>query len=238
LDRERFREQAGLFVAVPILTWALGVAVYSTSAGLFWTILAYLAAFHFVRQQYGFLKLYSRGESHSRWKTRLDGFAIYVATLYPLVFWHAHLDTRKIHWFMEGDFVELPGITLLLPFVRIAWATGLGLFFASELWSFRAHRSLNIGKNLLLAGTAASWWLGIIGTHGDVPFTFTNVIPHGIPYFALLWATGKRAGARGVFRFRLGFLALILGAVLLRILKRHSGLAGSGERLTGFLDPF
>jgi hypothetical protein len=221
-DRAQFRARAGLYVAVPLLSWALGVAIHASSAALFWTVLAYLAAFHFVRQQYGFLKLYARREpSWSeapglwRFKPHLDAAAVYLATLYPLLFWHAHLETRKIHWFLEGDFVSLGGLEFLLPVAQVAWGLALAGFVLTEAWlGFR-----NWGKLLWVAGTAFSWWLGIVGTNGDLPFTFTNVIPHGIPYFALLWASGQRAGQPPLFRWRAGWLVLVGGAIAFSFLE-------------------
>jgi hypothetical protein len=219
-DRAEFARRAGLYVSVPVLGWALGVAIHSTSSALFWTLLAYLAAFHFVRQQYGFLKIYSRSEiPQARWKSGLDAAAIYLATLYPLLDWHAHLESRKFHWFLEGDFLPLPigegGVAL----ARAAWALGLGAFFVSEAVLAFRRRRLAWAKVLLVGGTALSWWVGIVGTSGDLPFTLTNVVPHGLPYFALLWKSGQRAGSRGLFQVRFGWVLLFTGALALAFLE-------------------
>jgi hypothetical protein len=45
----------------------------------------------------------------------------------------------------------------------------------------------NIPKNLILSGTAISWWVGIVALNSDIGFTLTNVLTHGIPYMALIW---------------------------------------------------
>jgi len=48
----------------------------------FWRAMAYLAVFHFVRQQYGFLRLYSRQEIPSI-STKIDSITIYFTTITP-----------------------------------------------------------------------------------------------------------------------------------------------------------
>ena len=75
---------------------------------VFWRVLAYIAVFHFVRQQFGFVMLYRhRCGERSLADRRLDKMAIYSTMLYPLAFWHATSD-RRFEWFAEGDFLSLP----------------------------------------------------------------------------------------------------------------------------------
>src|ERR1044072_5177344 len=52
-DREELKRRPSLYVLAPSIALAVSVALYSESAALFWRALAYLAVFHFVRQQYG-----------------------------------------------------------------------------------------------------------------------------------------------------------------------------------------
>ncbi|HLM58484.1 MAG TPA: hypothetical protein VK422_20445, partial [Pyrinomonadaceae bacterium] len=57
-DREELRRRPWLYGLAPLIALALGVALYSEGEALFWRSLAYLAVFHFVRQQYGWVALY------------------------------------------------------------------------------------------------------------------------------------------------------------------------------------
>ncbi len=57
-DTEELRRRAWLYALVPVIGLGLGAALYSESEALFWRTLAYLAVFHFVRQQYGWVALY------------------------------------------------------------------------------------------------------------------------------------------------------------------------------------
>ncbi|HMK86915.1 MAG TPA: hypothetical protein VK437_13230 [Steroidobacteraceae bacterium] len=179
---ERARLQAWL-IATPLGTWVLGVVLYSLRPAIFWCALAYTAVFHFVRQQYGFMMIYARKERElPRWCRRLDQAAVYGATLFPLLYWHTHLPQPFV-WFIEGDFIALPA-----PLWDFAWPLYLLLFaayLAKEVWLLRTRRSLNIPRNAIVLGTALSWYVGIIIAEGDLVFTLTNVVAHGIPYIAL-----------------------------------------------------
>jgi len=189
LDPEERARRPGLYLGIPIAAWVGGVLLHSLSAALFWRALAYLAVFHFVRQQYGWVALYRRrlGEA-SQLDRRLDDAAIYSATLYPLLYWHAHLP-REFAWFLEGDF--LPGLpasaaTVLLPVhlaISAAWA-------ARQLQLLATGRPVSAGKALIVTTTWATWFVGIVLLDSDFAFTVTNVLVHGVPYIGFTPAPG------------------------------------------------
>lgn len=57
-DTEEFKRRIWLYTLVPILGYVFGVVLYSEGEMTFWRVLAYIAVFHFVRQQYGWVALY------------------------------------------------------------------------------------------------------------------------------------------------------------------------------------
>ena len=185
-------ERLALYAGVPLLAWAAGVAAYSVSALFFWRVLAYLAVFHFVRQQYGWVALYRRknGEGEEgAWGRRLDAAAVYGATLTPLLFWHAHLP-RRFQWFLQGDFLPgLPPVVSRAAFVL--YAAVFAAWAAKEIARARAGRRVSWGKILVVLTTVATWFLGIVVLDSDYAFTVTNVFVHGIPYLGLVWFTSK-----------------------------------------------
>jgi hypothetical protein len=179
---ERARLSAWL-IGVPLGSWIIGVLLYSMSAAAFWTVLAYAAVFHFVRQQYGFLMLYARCErALPLWCRRLDQLAIYGATIFPLLYWHTHLP-RQFVWFIDGDFLPLPAMlwAIALPLYLALIVT----YIAKEIWLQSRRHTFNIPRNAMVLGTGLSWYIGIIATNGDLVFTLTNVVAHGVPYIAL-----------------------------------------------------
>jgi hypothetical protein len=216
-NSDEFRENQVLLTLIPVGVWLAGVALYSINPLIFWRLLAYVAVFHFIRQQYGFLRLYTRIDNQSRLERNLDALMIYVSTLYPILYWHGH-QPRNFHWFIDGDFVVgLP------PEV----ATVCGWFYLlliiyyliNEGLRVRAGIPLNVPKNLVVGGTALSWYAGIVHFNGDLAFTITNVVSHGIPYMALVWMYGERFNGQNRIPYRIFFsrysLPLFLGLLIL-----------------------
>lgn len=184
-DPAEFRRRTLLYVAVPVLAYVAGIALYSESEQLFWRVLAYVAVFHFVRQQYGWVALYRvRVGERDRLGSWLDAAAVYLATVYPLIYWHAHLP-RKFWWFLPGDFVELPTAVerILAP---VYWLV-LALYAIRSLHQWIILRKPNPGKDVVVGTTALCWYVGIVSYNSDFAFTVTNVIIHGVPYFALVY---------------------------------------------------
>jgi hypothetical protein len=210
-DPMRRRQRRTLLLLVPLACYAGGVMLHAAGGLVFWRALTYLAVFHFIRQQYGFLRLYARREAPApgQW---LPAVLIYAATLYPLLYWHLS-SPRNFNWFVEGDFVQRDW-----PLGRHL-ATGLYValllaYAAREIWLYRRTGTLNIPRNLLLVGTAVAWYAGIVVFNGDLAFTLLNVVSHGVPYLALVWSRRPAAAAgRGWWVGRYG-LALFLGAIV------------------------
>ncbi|HEY6877298.1 MAG TPA: hypothetical protein VI299_04725, partial [Polyangiales bacterium] len=187
----------------------------------FWRVLAYLAVFHFVRQQAGFMRLYARRNPA---QTRLDGaleqVAIHASMLAPLIAWHARIP-RAFSWFIEGDFVSAEAVETAAqacyPSAALFSAASLLAFAGRQLWLLR-RGTLVPGKSVLMLATASCWWLGIVVFDSDYVFTVTNVLIHGVPYFVLTQryarASGRGLGARIATR---GVLPALLVCLVLAL---------------------
>lgn len=193
LDKDELGRRPWLYALVPVCAFMAGVALYSESPALFWRVLAYMAVFHFVRQQYGWVALYrARAGEHGTPGRLLDTLTIYAATLFPLLYWHAHLP-RAFAWFLPGDFAVLPHIMMTLTTLAepLYWALMITYALCSAHgWLARGRG--NPGKDIVVVTTAVCWYVGIVTLNSDYAFTVTNVLIHGIPYFALVYWYGKR----------------------------------------------
>ena len=184
-DKDEFQKRRTLYLAVPTVCWLGGMTVYAlTGPGVFWSCIAYFAIYHFVRQQYGFMMLYRRGEPVGDFSYRLDQLAIYIATVYPLVYWHTY--PRNFQWFSDFDVLRIPAVWPEY-LCRAVYAFALVGFLVKESYSWHKTGMLNSGKVLLLIATAAAWGTGIILFNGDLTFTLINIVSHGVPYMALIW---------------------------------------------------
>ena len=203
-DTEELKHRLWLYVLVPALALGVGVVLYSESEALFWRTLAYLAVFHFVRQQYGWVALYRarRGErrSSSSLGWWIDASAIYMATIYPLIYWHANLP-RKFWWFLAGDFGAVP--VLLERIAQPVYWLALGAYALRSAYCWFVRGEGNPGKDMVVATTAVCWYAGIVAFNSDYAFTVTNVIIHGVPYLVLVWwyARSRAPHARTPYRW-------------------------------------
>ncbi|ESQ82422.1 hypothetical protein AEAC466_17530 [Asticcacaulis sp. AC466] len=184
-DRDELRLRPRLYQLAPLLLWVTGAVLYSFDSLVFWRGLAYLAIFHFVRQQYGFMLIYGRREKGNK---RIDKAAIYGATILPLVYWLSH--PRSFNWFVDGDVVSHT-VPYVFDIAALLYAVVLAAYLWQEVLRWRETRTINLPKNLLLLGTGLSWGVGIVAFDNDIIFTATNVVAHGIPYIALNWLYGK-----------------------------------------------
>ncbi|HET6228035.1 MAG TPA: hypothetical protein VFF27_17255 [Bacteroidia bacterium] len=189
-DKQAILKNKTLFYLSPLLIYIIGVVLYSMDALLFWRAMAYLAVFHFIRQQYGFMRIYSRNEQQPAVSRRIDTIVIYASTIYPLLYWHFS-GQQLFNWFIEGDFVYL-NEPAVIPFLTVAYVILLAIYIAKEIYFFVRHHSFNLPKNILIAGTALSWYFGIVYFKGDLTFTLLNVVSHGIPYYGLVWAHSNK----------------------------------------------
>ena len=216
LDRQRFSRHRTLFLLAPLACYCLGVLLHLWSGMAFWRTLAYLAVFHFIRQQYGFVRLYSRYEVKRSIPAIIDTIAIYAATIYPLVYWHC-TPGRNFNWFINGDFLireeALIKYTAFLLYVVI-----LAAYIVKEVIQFFRTRFFNVPKNLIICSTFFTWYFGIVYFNGDMAFTLLNVVSHGIPYMALVWVdkdkTRKASGTHGLLSHS-SRLVLFLGSLFL-----------------------
>lgn len=241
LDPQHRRQHRQLLWLVPLLCYAAGVALHHTGSLLFWRMLAYLAVFHFIRQQYGFLRLYARQEPAcaTRW---LDTAVVYYATLYPLIYWHLS-SPRNYNWFVEGDFVQYDWplgramATVLYVGLVVAYAV-------KEIRQWQRRRTFNLPRNLLVLGTLVGWYFGIVQFNGDLAFTLLNVVAHGIPYLALVWVTSQPATPGQATRWWAGrygwllFLGLLFGLAYLEeglwdglVWREHGAVFGWFQQL-------
>ncbi|HYP28914.1 MAG TPA: hypothetical protein VE262_19530 [Blastocatellia bacterium] len=203
LDSDELKRRPWLYLLVPAVGLAAGVTLYSEGELVFWRALAYLAVFHFVRQQYGWVALYrARAGERDRLGGWVDTAAIYAATVYPLIYWHTHLP-RQFWWFLANDFAQIPGAVGRVA-QPLYWLILIS-YAARSLYRWAVKGEVNPGKDIVVATTAVCWYVGIVSINSDYAFTVTNVIIHGVPYMALIYWYGrtKAARAEGAGPFRL-----------------------------------
>ncbi|HEY5924655.1 MAG TPA: hypothetical protein VIV11_23410 [Kofleriaceae bacterium] len=192
LDPVEWKRRPLLYALTPVAAFGVGVALYSWGPGPFWRAIAYLAVYHFIRQQYGWVMMYrGRNGERDRLGRGLDGATIYFATIYPLVWWHAHLP-RDFAWMRSGDF--LTGLPIwLADATGLVYLALLAIYVGRAIAQLVRREPVSWGKHLVVVTTAACWYVGIVATNTDYTFTITNVLIHGVPYMALVYIYARNA---------------------------------------------
>lgn len=236
-DRDELKRRLWLYVLVPISGYAVGVALYSEGELLFWKVLAIVAVFHFVRQQYGWVNLYRRklGEAE-KWTWWIDAAAIYLATIYPLAFWVTRLP-RNFQWFVPNDFIAAPAVveTVVFPL----YIAALAIYAVKSIYLYLKTGFINPGKDIVVVTTVVCWYFGIVFFNSDYAFTVTNVVIHGVPYFALIWVYAKfKRESRGMIYRSLSsnwivFLATLWALAYIEEMFWHRGVWHEKQWLFG-----
>ena len=95
------------------------------------------------------------------------------------------------------------------PFCFPIYVLALAAYFGKSIYLYFTTGFLNIGKDIVVATTAVCWYVGIVFFNSDYAFTVTNVIIHGVPYFALIYVYARDFGAKRAERMFGGFYLLL-----------------------------
>ena len=216
LDREEFQHHRKLLIIAPVLAFAGAAAISAISMSLFWRVLAYVAVFHFVKQQYGFMRIYKAKARDFKKQWITDNFVIYLSMLYPVFFWHINLD-RQFSWFISGDFIQwqpefISTINLIGSWLYVLM---IGSWLVQEFFRSKGQ-SFPMGKVLWVLTTAGNWYIGIVYFNSDLVFTITNVVAHGIPYMALvLFYQRRKFQLRAISFGKIKYGLMVIGGVLM-----------------------
>lgn len=217
--KEEFQKDKKRLIILPIICFTTGLILFSFGSLVFWSFLAYVAVFHFIRQQYGFMRLYARNEQKTRLSVAIDNLAIYVSTIYPMLFWFFS-PKRQFNWFVENEFFHFENQQIL----NILFWLYIEIFVVYILYTLISsikNKFFNIPKNAIILGTALSWYFGIVYFNDDLIFTLLNVVSHGIPYIALVYfreVEKRRNSNAGIFSFLKSYNAIFIYVAILLLI--------------------
>ena len=189
VDGEAFRRRRLLFLLPIPITVVTGYRLHVHDPVLFWTLVAYVAIHHFMAQQWGFVALY-RARAGAREDRLLDKWTLYTGALVPLAWWHAS-PALRFDWFGHGEafLVRLdPG---LKPDLAVIWV-GVAAAYALRQVHWARQGRFNLGKNLWMAASWASWALGIALVDRPLVVLAAINLLHGIPFLGLVWVRLNR----------------------------------------------
>ena len=187
LDPDVLRRRRLLLLLTLPVSFLVAYRIHLHSSTLFWTLLAYVAIFHFIKQQYGFIALYKmRAGERSTFDFYIDKWTLWAGALGPVLLWHAS-PARQFDWFnADEEFIARidpafePEIIALMALFAV-------VYLGRQIHRWRTGATLNHGKNMWMVASWISWSVGLsLSGHPFVSAAFINLL-HGVPFLALVW---------------------------------------------------
>ena len=188
---ERKRRPLLYYGSIPLLG-LLAFRLHQHSSSTFWTVLAYVAIFHFIKQIYGFVSLYRvRAGERSPVDYHLDKWTVWLGALAPVLAWHA-APQRQFDWFNAGEHFVAHVPPSLVHDLWVVYGVTAVAYIARQVQVFVISKHFNWGKNLLMVASWVSWYVGIRASSSPfVSAAFLNLL-HGIPFIVLVWVYQHR----------------------------------------------
>jgi len=187
MDREIFQKRRLLYLLPIPIAFAVAFRLHSFSASLYWSLLAYIAIYHFIQQQWGFIALYkARALEQSSFDYHLDKWTLWVGALGPVLLWHAS-PARQFDWFNAGESFIATIDPIFKPDIMALMVAFAVVYVARQVQRHVRDNHFNIGKNIWMVCSWVSWSVGIgLSNHPLVSAAFLNLF-HGIPFLAIVW---------------------------------------------------
>jgi len=177
-------------IAVPMICFLVSFLLAAKSPSLFWSVLVYVAVFHFARQQIGFLRIYTKHEDRGTVMHLLNEAFIYIFTLGSILMWHLQ-GHKAFNWFTSNDFYYLQNLAGFLRPLDLLILVSFFLCVVLNIYNI-FKKKISGSACLILISTFVSWYFPIVYFNSDFIFTVSNILAHGIPYMALVWASEKK----------------------------------------------
>jgi hypothetical protein len=155
------------------------------------TCLVYLVIYHFIKQQFGIIKIYSRTDgAKTRFQRISTDWFVYLSMLYPFLYWHKNDLLKSFYW--KTFLIEIPYINIISNIALISLIFCFVCYVYYEYLISKNNRAINIPKNLSVLGALIGWnFAFIFPTYSNV-ILFTVIYTHNIAYIMLIWIIGKR----------------------------------------------
>lgn len=224
-DKDMYQQLKKVFIVVPLaLIISAFTFMYSGRPELFFYFLAYLAMVHFIRQEYGWMKIATRFDSAAPpWLMLLDKATAYLMTILPMLWFMRK--TQSGFWYRKGDLIAIPdsiaemAMTLYWPIVTI--------FLIANIQHSLKTKTINLSKYLVFINTFFGWYMAKVHVQNAYLAVWLMIFHHGIPYYFIVFKTErvskKFEWMNSLGKFKYPALYLSCAIVFFLFLMGHSG---------------
>lgn len=155
------------------------------------TALVYFVVFHFIKQQFGFIKIYSKTDGpKTKTESKLEDALVYLTMFTPVFYWHTKAFDYEYKW--VSMFIKSPIFDYLFWIAAMAYIITLGFYIKNEIARTRRNQMFNIPKNLALFTAAMSWGIVSFLSKSTLLVVFTVTLTHDLSYTFFVWFIGRR----------------------------------------------
>ena len=187
LDTSENKRRWFLYNVTPVVIFlSTFILHYFVSVGLCWMIIGYIAIYHFIRQQWGFLCLYrARAEESSDYL--IDRFVHLAGALGPILMWHSDPD-RNFDWFMREDpfIVKIP--SQWYPVIVFSYVLVFVGYYSRAVFQNKITKYPM--KFLVVAFCWLTWIIGVLLPHKLIAVFFLNMF-HAAPSYMIVFFTAR-----------------------------------------------
>ena len=169
----------------------VGLYVYYGSRLHVEVALVYFVIFHFIKQHFGFLKIYSKIDgAKTKFESLSETALFYLCMWTPVIYWHISFPKKDFYW--AARILPIPYINVIFNIACILYTLSAAIYVVTELRRWKRNGIVNIPKNLALIAAALAW--GGVSLFSDVAVLvmFTVVLTHDVSYTILVWMTCRR----------------------------------------------
>jgi hypothetical protein len=155
------------------------------------TFLIYFVIFHFIKQHYGFIRIYSKIDgAKTKFESTTESAFIYLCMWTPVLYWHIDFPKKNFYWF--ENFIKNPVTQSLFYPAIAAYVFCLVAYVVAEVKRSKRNQVINWPKNIALSASALGWGLIAFMIKSPILIFFTVVLTHDISYIFLVWFIGRR----------------------------------------------
>ncbi len=153
--------------------------------------LVYFVIFHFIKQHYGFMKVYSKIDGvKSKFEAFSENLLFYISMWTPVIYWHINFPKKNFYW--SARMLPIPYVDIIFTLACVLYAASAIVYLVFEIKRSKKNGIFNIPKNLALFSAAIGW--GGVSLFSDVAvlIMFTVVLTHDVSYTVLVWMFCRR----------------------------------------------
>lgn len=186
--KAKFQYTVSYFLLIPILALLLTFFFIHSYVE---SLLVYFVIYHFIRQHYGFVRIYSKTDVFkTKTEAFVEGMFIYLSMWTPVIYWHIEFPFEAYYWVIH--FIKIPFVKDLFQIALMLYVLSSILFLYFEFRRFTKTKVINIPKLMAIFTAGLAWGSVSFFREAPVLIFFTVVLTHDVSYMVLVWFVGRR----------------------------------------------